>query len=119
MANRPARYVRPYEVEVSGLLHAGENTIRVGSGQPGHQRNGQRSDGGLQSLIAKYGDRFQDQDTAKPATAAFGSAGPGAADREVSIMKITRRNALGILATTATTAALEQDAAGQTAPMKR
>jgi len=34
----------PYEVEVSGLLHAGENTIRVGRGQPGHQRNGPRSD---------------------------------------------------------------------------
>src|ERR1035441_3204364 len=31
-------------------------------------------------------------------------------------MKITRRNALGIMATTVSTAALEQDAAGQTMP---
>jgi hypothetical protein len=52
----------PYEVEVSGLLHAGENTIRV---EVANLAINEMAKGPLpdyKGLIAKYGDRFQDQD---------------------------------------------------------
>ena len=104
----------PYEVEVSGLLHAGENTIRVVVANLAINEMAKGPLPDYKALNAKYGDRFQDQDTRELTAAAFGAVGPGAADREVNIMKMTRRNALGILASTVSTAALEQDAAAQT-----
>jgi len=50
-----------YEVEVSGLLHAGENSIRV---VVGNLAINQLAKGppDYKALIAKYGDRFQPQD---------------------------------------------------------
>jgi hypothetical protein len=52
----------PYEVEVSGLLHAGENTIRVVVANLAINEMAKGPLPDYKALIAKYGDRFQDQD---------------------------------------------------------
>ncbi len=52
----------PYEVEVGGLLHAGENTIRVVVANLAINEMAKAPLPDYKGLIAKYGDRFQDQD---------------------------------------------------------
>jgi hypothetical protein len=52
----------PYEVEVSGLLHAGENTIRVVVANLAINEMAKGPLPDYKALIAKYGDLFQDQD---------------------------------------------------------
>jgi hypothetical protein len=52
----------PYEVEVGGLLHAGENTIRVVVANLAINEMAKGPLPDFKGLIAKYGDRFQDQD---------------------------------------------------------
>jgi hypothetical protein len=52
----------PYEVDVSGLLHAGENTIRVVVANLAINEMAKGPLPDFKGLIAKYGDRFQDQD---------------------------------------------------------
>jgi hypothetical protein len=52
----------PYEVEVGGLLHAGENTIRVVVANLAINEMAKGPLPDYKALIAKYGDRFQDQD---------------------------------------------------------
>ncbi len=52
----------PYEVEVTGLLHAGENRIRVVVANLAFNRMAQEPPPDYAALIARFGDRFQDQD---------------------------------------------------------
>ena len=52
----------PYAVEVTGLLHAGENRIRVVVANLAINRLAQEPPPDHAALIARYGDRFQDQD---------------------------------------------------------
>jgi hypothetical protein len=66
----------PYEVEVSGLLHAGENTIRVVVANLAINEMAKGPMPDYKALIAKYGDRFQDQDTANLQPLPSGLLGP-------------------------------------------
>jgi len=66
----------PYEVEVSGLLHAGENTIRVVVANLAINEMAKGPLWDYKALIAKYGDRFQDQDTANLQPLPSGLLGP-------------------------------------------
>jgi len=52
----------PYEVEVTGLLHAGENTLRIVVANLAINALAAQPPPDYRALIAKYGDRFQDQD---------------------------------------------------------
>ena len=54
----------PYEVDVSGLLHAGENTIRVVVANLAINKMAKGPLWDYKALNAKYGERFQDQDMA-------------------------------------------------------
>jgi hypothetical protein len=66
----------PYEVEISGLLHAGENTIRVVVANLAINEMAKGPLWDYKALIAKYGDRFQDQDTANLQPLPSGLLGP-------------------------------------------
>jgi hypothetical protein len=66
----------PYEVDVSGLLHAGENTIRVVVANLAINEMAKGPLWDYKALIAKYGDRFQDQDTANLQPLPSGLLGP-------------------------------------------
>jgi hypothetical protein len=66
----------PYEVEVSGLLHAGENTIRVVVANLAINEMAKGPLWDYKALVAKYGDRFQDQDTANLQPLPSGLLGP-------------------------------------------
>jgi hypothetical protein len=66
----------PYEVEVSGLLHAGENTIRVVVANLAINAMAKGPLWDYKALVAKYGDRFQDQDTANLQPLPSGLLGP-------------------------------------------
>ena len=66
----------PYEVEVSGLLHAGKNTIRVVVANLAINEMAQGPMPDYKALIAKYGERFQDQDTANLQPLPSGLLGP-------------------------------------------
>ncbi|MGO9966439.1 MAG: glycosyl hydrolase [Bryobacteraceae bacterium] len=52
----------PYRVDVTGLLHAGENTLRVVVANLALNKLAAEPLPDHRPLIAKYGDRFQDQD---------------------------------------------------------
>jgi hypothetical protein len=52
----------PYEVDVTGLLHAGNNSIRVVVANLAINELAKGPLPDYRALIAKYGDRFQDQD---------------------------------------------------------
>jgi hypothetical protein len=52
----------PYELDVTGLLHAGENTIRVTVANLAINELARQPLPDRAPLVQKYGDRFQDQD---------------------------------------------------------
>ena len=52
----------PYEVEITGLLHGGENTLRIVVANLALNALAAQPPPDYRALIAKYGDRFQDQD---------------------------------------------------------
>ena len=66
----------PYEVEVGGLLHAGENTIRVVVANLAINEMAKGPLPDYKALNAKYGERFQDQDTANLQPLPSGLLGP-------------------------------------------
>ncbi|MGA2723609.1 MAG: glycosyl hydrolase [Bryobacteraceae bacterium] len=66
----------PYEVDVSGLLHAGENTIRVVVANLAINEMAKGPMPDYKALNAKYGERFQDQDTANIQPLPSGLLGP-------------------------------------------
>jgi hypothetical protein len=57
-----AVWCSPYEVEVTGLLRAGENTIRVVVGNSALNAMAKGPLPDYKALTAKYGERFQAQD---------------------------------------------------------
>ena len=66
----------PYEVDVSGLLHAGENSIRVVVANLAINEMAKGPMPDYKALIARYGDRFQDQDTRNLEPLPSGLLGP-------------------------------------------
>jgi hypothetical protein len=66
----------PYRVEVTGLLHAGENTIRVVVANLALNRLAAQPLPDYRPLIAKYGNRFQDQDMREVKPLPAGMLGP-------------------------------------------
>jgi hypothetical protein len=52
----------PYEVEITGMLHSGENTLRIEVANLAINALAAQPLPDYRGLIAKYGDRFQDQD---------------------------------------------------------
>jgi hypothetical protein len=52
----------PYRVEVSGLLHEGENSVRIAVANLAINQLAGQPPPDHRALIAKYGNRFQDQD---------------------------------------------------------
>jgi len=66
----------PYEVEVSGLLHAGQNTIRVVVANLAINEMAKGPLPDYKVLTAKYGERFQDQDVANLQPLPSGLLGP-------------------------------------------
>ena len=52
----------PYEVEITGLLHAGENTLRIVVANLAINELAGEPLPDYRALIARYGNRFQDQD---------------------------------------------------------
>lgn len=52
----------PYEIEVGGLLHAGENALRIVVANLAINALAAQPPPDYRALIAKYGNRFQDQD---------------------------------------------------------
>ena len=66
----------PYEVDVSGLLHAGENTIRVVVANLAINEMAKGPMPDYKALNAKYGERFQAQDMASVAVQPSGLLGP-------------------------------------------
>jgi hypothetical protein len=52
----------PYEIEITGQLHAGENTLRIVVANLAINALAAQPPPDYRGLIAKYGDRFQDQD---------------------------------------------------------
>ena len=71
-----AVWCAPYEVEVGGLLHAGENTIRVVVANLAINEMAKGPLPDFKGLIAKYGDRFQDQDMRNVEPLPSGLLGP-------------------------------------------
>jgi hypothetical protein len=66
----------PYQLEVSGLLHSGENQVRIIVGNLAVNRLAQGPLPDYKALIAKYGDRFQPQDMDKVQPEPGGLLGP-------------------------------------------
>ncbi|MGO9617232.1 MAG: glycosyl hydrolase [Bryobacteraceae bacterium] len=52
----------PYEIEITGLLHGGENTLRIVVANLAINALAAQPSPDYRALIAKYGNRFQDQD---------------------------------------------------------
>jgi hypothetical protein len=52
----------PYRLDITGLTHAGENTLRIVIANLAINALAAQSPPDYRALIAKYGDRFQDQD---------------------------------------------------------
>ncbi len=52
----------PYQVEITGLLHGGENTLRIVVANLAINELAAEPPPDYRALIAKYGNRFQDQD---------------------------------------------------------
>jgi hypothetical protein len=66
----------PYELDVTGLLHAGENTIRVVVANLAINELAHQTQPDRRPLIEKYGDRFQDQDMTNLQPLPSGLMGP-------------------------------------------
>ena len=66
----------PYEVEVGGLLHAGANSLRIVVANLAINAQTRLPLPDYKPLIAKYGDRFQDQDMANLQPVPAGLLGP-------------------------------------------
>ena len=66
----------PYELDVTGLLRAGENNIRVVVANLAINELAQQPPPDYRPLIQKYGDRFQDQDMANLQPLPSGLLGP-------------------------------------------
>ena len=66
----------PYEVEVGGLLHAGENSIRVVVANLALNAMAKGPLPDYMELTAKYGERFQAQDMSQVKPVASGLLGP-------------------------------------------
>jgi hypothetical protein len=66
----------PYEVEVGGLLHAGENSIRIVVANLALNAMAKGPLPDYKDLTAKYGERFQAQDMNQVKPVAAGLLGP-------------------------------------------
>jgi hypothetical protein len=66
----------PYEVEIGGLLHAGENHIRVVVANLAVNLLAKGPLPDFTALTARYGERFQDQDMARAKPEPSGLLGP-------------------------------------------
>jgi hypothetical protein len=66
----------PYELDVTGLLHPGENTIRVVVANLAINELAHQPPADHRALIQKYGDRFQDQDMTNLQPLPSGLLGP-------------------------------------------
>ena len=66
----------PYELDVTGLLRAGENNIRVVVANLAINALAHQPQPDYRPLIQKYGDRFQDQDMANLQPLPSGLLGP-------------------------------------------
>ena len=66
----------PYEVEIGRLLHAGENDIRIVVANLALNRLAKGPLPDYTALIARYGERFQDQDMASVKPEPSGLLGP-------------------------------------------
>ena len=66
----------PYELEIGGLLHAGENSLRIVVANLAINALAHQPPPDYKPLIAKYGDRFQDQDMANLQPLPAGVLGP-------------------------------------------
>jgi hypothetical protein len=66
----------PYEVEIGSLLHAGPNSLRIVVANLAISAQTRLPLPDYKPLIAKYGDRFQDQDMANLQPLPAGILGP-------------------------------------------
>jgi hypothetical protein len=66
----------PYELEIGGLLHAGQNSLRIVVANLAINALTRQPLPDYKPLIAKYGDRFQDQDMANLQPEPAGILGP-------------------------------------------
>ena len=66
----------PYEIEITGQLHAGENTLRIVVANLALNALAAQPPPDYRALIAKYGDRFQDQDMKSVQPLPAGILGP-------------------------------------------
>ncbi len=66
----------PYEIEITGLLHAGENSLRIEVANLAINALAAQPLPDFSPLIAKYGDRFQDQDMKNMQPLPAGILGP-------------------------------------------
>ena len=66
----------PYEIEVTGLLHSGENTLRIVVANLAINALAAQPPPDYRALIAKYGDRFQDQNMSAIQRLPSGILGP-------------------------------------------
>jgi hypothetical protein len=66
----------PYEVEIGGLLHAGANAIRITVANLAVNQMAKGPLPDYRALIAKYGERFQDQDMNSLQSLPSGILGP-------------------------------------------
>jgi len=66
----------PYEIEITGLLHGGENSLRIVVANLALNALAAQPLPDYHALIAKYGDRFQDQDMKSVQAQPAGILGP-------------------------------------------
>lgn len=66
----------PYEIEIGGLLHSGQNTIRVVAGNLAINELARAPLPDYKDLKARYGDRFQQQDMGNMQPLPSGLLGP-------------------------------------------
>jgi hypothetical protein len=66
----------PYEIEITGQLHAGENSLRIVVANLAINALASQPPPDYRALIAKYGDRFQDQDMKNVQPQPAGILGP-------------------------------------------
>jgi hypothetical protein len=66
----------PYEIEITGLLHGGSNTLRIEVANLAINELAAEPLPDYRALIAKYGNRFQDQDMKNIEALPSGILGP-------------------------------------------
>jgi hypothetical protein len=66
----------PYEIDITDQLHAGENTLRIVVANLALNALAAQPLPDYRALIAKYGDRFQDQDMRSVQPQPAGILGP-------------------------------------------